>query len=43
MVLVHYGVRLRKDQLEYLKTKEDKAGWIRAAVDNQIRQEKKRV
>lgn len=36
-----YGVRLTADQLKYLKTVSKPAEWIREAVDEKIRREKR--
>ena len=40
MRLLYYGVRLRKDQLDYLRTKDNAAVWIRKAIDKQIKRER---
>ena len=38
---LHYGVRLRTDQLRYLKTVSKPSEWIREAVDEKKRREQK--
>jgi hypothetical protein len=38
---LHYGVRLRTDQLRYLKTVGKPSEWIREAVDEKKRREEK--
>ena len=38
---LHYGVRLRTDQLKYLKTVGKPSEWIREAVDEKKRREEK--
>ena len=40
MRLLLYGIRLRKDQLDYLKTKDNAADWIRNAIDEKKKREK---
>jgi len=40
MSLLLYGVRLRKDQLDYLRTKDNPADWIRNAIDEKRKREK---
>jgi hypothetical protein len=39
---LHYGVRLRTDQLKYLKTVGKPSEWIREAVDEKKRREEKK-
>lgn len=39
MKLLHYGVRLRKEQLEYLRTKDKPSAWVRKAIDEQMKKE----
>lgn len=41
MVKVHYGVRLRPDQLKYLKTLTKPSEWIREAIDEKRERENK--
>jgi hypothetical protein len=38
---IHYGVRLRADQLKYLKDVENPSAWIRKAIDEKRKREKK--
>ena len=40
---LHYGVRLRGDQLRYLKEVENPSEWVRTAIDEKRRREKKRM
>jgi len=39
---LHYGVRLRVDQLKYLKDVKNPSQWIRNAVDEKRKREKKK-
>jgi len=39
---IHYGVRLRADQLEYLKSVPNPSEWIRKAVDEKRNREKRK-
>ena len=39
---LHYGVRLRVDQLKYLKEVQNPSEWIRKAVDEKRKREEKR-
>ena len=39
---LHYGVRLRTDQLKYLRTIVKPSEWIREAVDEKKRREEKK-
>ncbi|MDH5713148.1 MAG: hypothetical protein OEY83_04330 [Candidatus Bathyarchaeota archaeon] len=39
---LHYGVRLRVDQLKYLKDVQNPSQWIRNAVDEKRKREKKK-
>lgn len=39
---LHYGVRLRVDQLKYLKEVKNPSEWIRKAVDEKRKREEKR-
>ncbi|MFQ6064412.1 MAG: hypothetical protein ACE5L6_02950 [Candidatus Bathyarchaeia archaeon] len=39
---LHYGVRLRTDQLKYLEEVENPSEWIRKAIDEKRKREKKR-
>ena len=39
---LHSGVRLRTDQMKYLKTVDKPSEWIREAVDEKKRREEKR-
>jgi hypothetical protein len=39
---LHYGVRLRTDQLKYLKTVGKPSEWIREAVDEKKRREEQK-
>ena len=38
---LHYGVRLRTDQLKYLKNVSNPSEWIRNAVDEKRKREEK--
>ena len=38
---LHYGVRLRTDQLKYLKNVQNPSEWIRNAVDEKRKREEK--
>ena len=40
--LILYGVRLRKDQLDFLRTKDNASEWVRDTIDTQIAFEKER-
>ena len=37
---LHYGVRLRPDQLKYLKTLPYSSEWVREAIDEKIKRDK---
>jgi len=39
---LHYGVRLRTDQLKYLRTVGKPSEWIREAVDEKKRREEQK-
>jgi len=39
---LHYGVRLRKDQLKYLKEVENPSDWVRKAIDEKRKREERR-
>jgi hypothetical protein len=39
---LHYGVRLRTDQLKYLKNVPNPSEWIRNAVDEKRKREEKK-
>ena len=39
---LHYGVRLRVDQLKYLKKIQNRSEWIRKAIDEKRKREEKR-
>jgi hypothetical protein len=39
---LHYGVRLRADQLKYLKNVSNPSEWIRNAVDEKLKREEKK-
>ena len=39
---LHYGVRLRSDQLRYLKEVDNPSEWVRKAIDEKRKREKKR-
>lgn len=39
---LHYGVRLRVDQLKYLKSVQNPSQWIRKAVDEKRKREEKK-
>jgi hypothetical protein len=39
---LHYGVRLRKDQLKYLKKVENPSDWVRKAIDEKRKREERR-
>lgn len=39
---LHYGVRLRRDQLRYLKEVDNPSEWVRKAIDEKRKREKKR-
>ncbi|NIR86470.1 hypothetical protein GWO13_02430 [Candidatus Bathyarchaeota archaeon] len=39
---LHYGVRLRVDQLKYLKKVKNRSQWIRNAVDEKRKREEKK-
>jgi len=39
---LHYGVRLRTDQLKYLKSVTNPSEWIRNAVDEKRKREEKK-
>jgi len=38
---LHYGVRLRRDQLKYLKEVENPSEWVRKAIDEKRKREKR--
>jgi metal-responsive CopG/Arc/MetJ family transcriptional regulator len=38
---LHYGVRLRVDQLKYLKEVKNRSEWIRKAIDEKRKREQK--
>ena len=38
---LHYGVRLRVDQLKYLKKVRNRSEWIRKAIDEKRKREEK--
>jgi len=40
---VHYGVRLRIDQLKYLKEVSNPSDWIREAIDEKRKREDKKT
>jgi len=40
---LHYGVRLRTDQLKYLKSVSKPSEWIRTAVDEKRRREEQKA
>lgn len=40
---LHYGVRLRVDQLKYLKEVQNPSEWIRKAIDEKYKREMKEV
>jgi hypothetical protein len=39
---LHYGVRLRRDQLKYLKKVENPSEWVRKAIDEKRKREERR-
>jgi len=39
---LHYAVRLRVDQLQYLKNVPDRSEWIRKAIDEKRKREEKK-
>ena len=39
-IKLHYGVRLRPDQLKYLKTLPHSSEWVREAIDEKIKRDK---
>ena len=39
---LHYGVRLRRDQLKYLKDVQNPSEWVRKAIDEKRKREEKR-
>ena len=39
---LHYGVRLRRDQLKYLKEVQNPSEWVRKAIDEKRKREEKR-
>ncbi|MDH5460691.1 MAG: hypothetical protein OEZ29_07270 [Candidatus Bathyarchaeota archaeon] len=39
---LHYGVRLRRDQLKYLKRVENPSEWVRKAIDEKRKREERR-
>ena len=39
---LHYGVRLRRDQLKYLKEVENPSDWVRKAIDEKRKREERR-
>jgi hypothetical protein len=38
---LHYGVRLRRDQLKYLKEVENASEWVRKAIDEKRKREER--
>ncbi|UCE44261.1 MAG: hypothetical protein JSV57_01885 [Candidatus Bathyarchaeota archaeon] len=38
---LHYGVRLRTDQLDYLKDVDNPSDWVRKAIDEKRKREKR--
>jgi hypothetical protein len=38
---LHYGVRLRADQLKYLEEVQNPSEWVRKAIDEKRKREKK--
>jgi hypothetical protein len=38
-----YGVRLRRDQVEFLRKLENPSEWIREAIDEKRRREKRKI
>ncbi|UCC33678.1 MAG: hypothetical protein JSW53_01360 [Candidatus Bathyarchaeota archaeon] len=38
---LHYGVRLRTDQLKYLKAVDNPSDWVRKAIDEKRKRERK--
>ena len=38
---LHYGVRLRRDQLKYLKEVENPSDWVRKAIDEKRKREER--
>jgi len=39
---IHYGVRLRTDQLQYLKEVGNPSDWVREAIDEKRKREDKK-
>jgi len=39
---IHYGVRLRADQLRYLEEVQNPSEWVRKAIDEKRKREDKR-
>jgi len=39
---LHYGIRLRVDQLKYLKEVQNPSEWVRKAIDEKRKREEKR-
>ena len=37
---LHYGIRLRPEQLKYLKTLPYSSEWVRKAIDEKIKRDK---
>ena len=40
---LHYGVRLRVDQLKYLKEVKNRSEWIRKAIDEKRKREQNKT
>ena len=40
---LHYAVRLRIDQLKYLKNVQNRSEWIRKAIDEKRKREEKKA
>jgi len=40
---IHYGIRLRIDQLEYLKEVGNPSEWVREAIDEKRKRESKKT
>jgi len=40
---IHYGIRLRTDQLRYLKEVGNPSEWIRSAIDEKRKREDKKT
>ena len=37
---IHYGVRLRPDQMKYLRSIPNASEWVREAIDEKIKRDK---